>query len=80
MPKATLTLVKNEQGEQELRIDYESDAGALPFEHEDEHRDFKKKVLEGDNDSVDEDRVVPETATKEPQEQTPTNQQEGVKN
>lgn len=78
MPKATLTLKKNDQGEQELMIDYESDAGALPFEHEDEHRDFKKKVLEGDTDSVDEDRV-PETVQRESQKNEPTTQREGVK-
>ena len=46
MAKVTLSLKKNvENGKQELVIDYESDGDALPFEHEEDHRDLVNKVL-----------------------------------
>ena len=41
MPEAVLTLRLNPHtGERTLVINYESDADAMPFEHEDEHRSF----------------------------------------
>lgn len=47
MSKIILTLKKNSQdGKQELLIDYESDGDALPFEHEEDHKDLVMKVLE----------------------------------
>jgi hypothetical protein len=47
MSKIILTLKKNsEDGKQELLIDYESDGDALPFEHEEDHKDLVNKILE----------------------------------
>ena len=50
MPKVILTLKKNsENGKQELLIDYESEGDALPFEHEEDHKDLVMKVLESNS-------------------------------
>ncbi|MCO4781112.1 MAG: hypothetical protein KC646_02215 [Candidatus Cloacimonetes bacterium] len=47
MSKITLTLKKNTtNGKQELLIDYESDGDALPFEHEEDHKELVNKILE----------------------------------
>lgn len=46
MPEAVLSLKLNPNtGERTLVINYESDADALPFEHEDDHRAFVEKLL-----------------------------------
>lgn len=48
MPDVILRLrVDPATGKRELVIDYTSDADALPFEHEDAHRQLADKVVEG---------------------------------
>ena len=55
MAELILKLKRNEQtGKQDLYIDYESTGDTLPFEHEEEHRDLVKRVLEDLELSVDE--------------------------
>ena len=54
MAELILKLKRNEQtGKQDLFIDYESTGDTLPFEHEEEHRDLVKRVLEDLELSVD---------------------------
>lgn len=54
MAELILKLKRNEQtGKQDLYIDYESTGDTLPFEHEEEHRDLVKRVLEDLELSVD---------------------------
>ena len=53
MPEAVLTLRLNPKtGERVLIINYESDADAMPFEHEDEHRSFVEQLLGKSLDQV----------------------------
>ena len=47
MAELILKLRRNEEtGKQDLYIDYESAGDSLPFEHEEEHRDLVRRVLE----------------------------------
>ena len=47
MGQVILKLKKNKlTGKQDLDIDYLSDRDALPFEHEEDHREIVDKVLE----------------------------------
>lgn len=47
MAELILKLKRNEStGKQDLYIDYESEGDVLPFEHEEEHRDLVRRVLE----------------------------------
>lgn len=84
MAKIILTLKKNsENGKQELLIDYESDGDALPFEHEEDHKDLVMKILESnglklsDMDSISVNRQAvtitqDEQKSKEPEAQRKT--------
>ncbi len=48
MPELTLKLVVDpETGKKTLVADYASDSDALPHEHEEEHRQYVRKLLEG---------------------------------
>mgnify|MGYP001393771788 CR=1 FL=1 len=47
MAELILKLRRNtETGKQDLYIDYESAGDSLPFEHEEEHRDIVRRVIE----------------------------------
>ena len=47
MAELILKLRRNvETGKQDLYIDYESAGDSLPFEHEEEHRDMVRRVIE----------------------------------
>ena len=47
MAELILKLSRNsETGKQDLYIDYESAGDSLPFEHEEEHRDLVRRVIE----------------------------------
>ena len=54
----------NKTGKKDIHIDYESDPSSLPYEHEEEHRNIVKRVintksLQGDKD-VEVTRPEPE--------------------
>lgn len=78
MANLILRLKRNvETGEQELLIDYESDGDRLPFEHEEDHRKWLKKVFDdseleqGDDSPVQIDRKSV-TSQQDRNEQTET--------
>lgn len=66
-------------GRREVVVDYTSDADALPYEHENEHRRLAGKVLEGglDNGKLEVTRPVEEPAAPAPASEQPA--KEGVK-
>ena len=73
MPEMTIRLeVDPDTGRKRVRVAYESDADALPMEHEEEHRALIKKLLE--QGLIDDpDQVVVE---REPGKQIDTGGQE----
>ena len=47
MAKAKITFEHNSQtGKRDIHIDYESDPSAMPYEHEDEHRDLVNRIID----------------------------------
>ena len=69
MPDVILRLrVDPATGKRELVIDYTSDADALPFEHEDAHRQLADKVVEG---GLASGKVEVTRETAEPVEEAP---------
>jgi hypothetical protein len=75
MADLTLRLrVDPKTGRREIVIDYSSDSDALPFEHEEEHRQLAEKVVNGglkNNPKVEVSReeeaaATPDTATEQP--------------
>lgn len=76
MPEMTIRLeVDPDTGRKRVRVAYESDADALPMEHEQEHRALVNKLLEDglidDPDQVVVDReegreIAPEAPQSEP--------------
>ena len=69
MPDVILRLrVDPATGKRELVIDYTSDADALPFEHEDAHRQIANKVVEG---GLASDQVEVTREAEEPTEEAP---------
>ncbi|MEO8698556.1 MAG: hypothetical protein ABI867_00900 [Kofleriaceae bacterium] len=67
-------------GRREVVVDYTSDADALPYEHENEHRRLAGKVLEGglDGNNLEVTRPVEEPAAPAPAGEEAT--REGTKN
>ncbi|MEO6771783.1 MAG: hypothetical protein ABI467_02025 [Kofleriaceae bacterium] len=65
-------------GRREIVIDYTSDSDALPFEHEEQHRQLAAKVVNGglDNPNVeisrDQEAGTADDQTAEPATATPT--------
>ena len=73
MSKLILRLVTDSKtGQQELSVDYESDGDRLPFEHEEEHRQWIQKVLGGENqeflDNLDLNIERENPSSKKPEE------------
>jgi hypothetical protein len=66
-------------GRREVVVDYTSDADALPYEHENEHRRLAGKVMEGglDGNNLEVTRPVEEPSTQLPAGEEPV--KEGVK-
>ncbi|MFT3698908.1 MAG: hypothetical protein QM831_37520 [Kofleriaceae bacterium] len=73
MADLTLRLrVDPNTGRREIVIDYSSDSDALPFEHEEEHRQLAEKVINGGlkNPKLEVDREGDNsTAEQTPEEQ-----------
>lgn len=66
-------------GRREVVVDYTSDADALPYEHENEHRRLAGKVMEG---GLDGGNLTVTRPTEEPASQVPAGEEpvkEGVK-
>jgi hypothetical protein len=61
-------------GRREVVIDYSSDSDALPFEHEEEHRQLAEKVINGGlkNPKVEISREEEAPVTTEPGVEQPT--------
>ena len=61
-------------GRREIVIDYTSDSDALPFEHEEEHRQLAEKVVNGGlkNPKVEVSREQEGGTTEEPAAEQPT--------
>jgi len=61
-------------GRREIVIDYASDSDALPFEHEEEHRQLAEKVVNGGlkNPKVEVSREQEGGTTEEPAAEQPT--------
>ncbi len=75
MSQARITFERNEKtGKRELNIDYESDPSAMPHEHEDEHRDFVKKVI--DLKKIKEEEEVAVTRQEPEVKDEPTDMEE----
>jgi hypothetical protein len=76
MPDLTLRLrVDPVTGKREVVIDYSSDSDALPFEHEEEHRQLAEKVINGGikgNPKVEVSREGEAAATEAPAAEQPT--------
>ena len=74
---ADLTLrrrVDPKTGRREIVIDYSSDSDALPFEHEEEHRQLAEKVVNGGlkNPKVEISREEEAPVATEPGAEQPT--------
>lgn len=72
MANVTIRLVANPKtGKRDIYIDYESEDDALPFEHEEEHRDLVEQLLgqgvldPDDVGNVKVGRVQPEAPNRE---------------
>ena len=76
MADLTLRLrVDPKTGRREIVIDYSSDSDALPFEHEEEHRQLAEKVVNGglkNNPKVEVSREEEAAATEAPASEAPT--------
>ncbi|HEX7704185.1 MAG TPA: hypothetical protein VF403_25760 [Kofleriaceae bacterium] len=76
MADLTLRLrVDPKTGRREIVIDYSSDSDALPFEHEEEHRQLAEKVVNGglkNNPKVEVSREEEAGATEAPAAEQPT--------
>lgn len=83
MAEINIRLVFNlETGKRDIYVDFESDPDALPFEHEEAHRDIVRQlvgqnvVAEGEVGQVVISRVEPQRAGRtEPEESTSANPQ-----
>jgi len=75
MSKAQITFeYNNETGRREFHIDYESEPGSLPYEHEDEHKRLVERVLSDDAEArknLDVKREPPEGAPRPEAEAQP---------
>jgi len=74
MANLILRLIKNQAtGKQELLVDYESDGDRLPFEHEEEHRRWLKKILEesGEISGEGETLIIERDPISQQKDQTP---------
>jgi hypothetical protein len=74
MPDLTLRLrVDPKTGRREIVIDYSSDSDALPFEHEEEHRQLAEKVVNGGlkNPKVEISREEEAGSTEQPAAEEP---------
>jgi hypothetical protein len=74
MPDLTLRLrVDPVTGRRELVIDYSSDSDALPFEHEEAHRQLAEQVVSGGlkNPNVEVSREQEGGATQAPEAEQP---------
>lgn len=77
MADLTLRLrVDPKTGRREIVIDYSSDSDALPFEHEEEHRQLAEKVVNGGlkNPKVEVSREEEAASTDEQAAETPVAQ------
>ena len=76
MADLTLRLrVDPKTGRREIVIDYSSDSDALPFEHEEEHRQLAEKVVNGglkNNPKVEVSREEEAAAIEAPASEAPT--------
>jgi len=86
MAELTIRLVSNPKtGKRDIYIDYESEDDALPFEHEEDHRDIVEQLLgQGvlDPDDVGQikvGRVKPEAPKREQVTEGPARQTESQK-
>lgn len=78
MAEVTIRMVSNPStGKRDIYIDYESEDDALPFEHENDHKDIVEQLLgqgvldPNDVGQIKVGRVQPAPAKREPCEETP---------